>query len=181
MKKIGRPTILERNGITLDQIVEKFKELGSVRRTARFFDVSQQSIRTYLQKWPGELDGYRMRGEKRSRHYSCLAKWLRAHPDAKLPTSVKEISEITNCSENEIKTYLYRRRKRMRDEIEKVDLMKRPYRVLHDVTGWSFPTAAIAHYEAKLDPISLLVKISLKSRSGGEHRMRVEFTEFVGK
>ena len=115
---MGTRRILDdRDDLFVDKIKRAYQTFGSCRKAAAVLGISYQTVRRILKAEGYELKpvggGY-MKGKHLnhpSRHYGCLAKWLREHPDERLPRSPKEISEITGCSQHAVRSYLYRRRK----------------------------------------------------------------------
>lgn len=56
-------------------------------------------------------------------HSSSMAQWLLANPDVKLPRSIKKIQTLTGLSEDTIKCYFYRRRKKI--ERQALDVLQK--------------------------------------------------------
>lgn len=80
------------------------------------------------------------------RHYGAFPQWLREHPDEKLPKSIKAIANVTGCTQDEIKSYFYRRRKEVKLILKEIpDIRKYPL-VLKGRYGEWLDTQAIIKY-----------------------------------
>lgn len=115
-----------------ERICVTLKRFVSIRKTAQVLKVSHTSLRRYLKEYPSampsvitEADRRGSRSDKLERrpHRAALVKWVKAHPDVVLPRGIKAVAAITGVSQDQVKTYLYRRRKRARLLME--DILQR--------------------------------------------------------
>ena len=132
--------------IDLEKLKKRYLEIGKVKPLVKEFGYSDRSIRRYLNKVGIELkQGIRKGSILNTRHFGCLSNWIRNNPKEILPTSPAEISEITGCSIDSIKSYLWRRRADLKKKVEKLDLGK-VKGTITSVTGFPFPIEAIASW-----------------------------------
>ncbi|MHC5035394.1 MAG: hypothetical protein ACYTFZ_10195, partial [Planctomycetota bacterium] len=142
--------------------------------------ITTKTLKKYLDKAGVTVRRGLPRGTRvNPKHHSCLAKWLRENPNTPLPRKVKEIANLTGCKPNEIKTYLYRRRKELRDFVKKVNF-KEVKKVLHSVNGIPFPARAIEHFQTSLDPYSFNVYLDIITYAGTQHRVELSLKEVKG-
>lgn len=116
---MGKPKIMQkRKDLFIEKVWRAYQSFGSCRKAAPYLGVSYQTVRRYLKEAGYELHkrgGEHAKGKSiPSYHFGCLANWLREHPGEKLPRSPQDIAELTGCSLNAVKSYLYRRRKAAR-------------------------------------------------------------------
>ena len=113
---MSKPKLIDiRRDLFVEKVWKAYKVFGSCRKAASVLGISYQTVRRILKaggyklKAPG---GYHLKGKKVPPfHYGCLASWLRANPGVRLPRSPLEVSKITGCSLNSVKSYVYRRRR----------------------------------------------------------------------
>ena len=110
----------------------------------------------------------RKRGSKpinKQVHSGCLANWVKGHPGVLLPRSVSQIADLTGCTKNEVKSYLYRRRKFVKDKIGALRFVEGSG-FLYDVDGVMIPCAAMFRVlDVAIDPFTFegVVRIELKT------------------
>ena len=106
---MGRPKLYLERGLSPDSIIKTYQDSKNLNEAAKRLNVCEKTLRNWLDEF-----GYgRKRGFPKGvpkRDTSCLAEWIRAHPDTALPTSVVAIASLTGCSESSISSYIYRRR-----------------------------------------------------------------------
>ena len=117
MRKNKSKSLLNtRDDLFIEKIIRAYQVHKSCRKIAAIFHISYKTIARYLHEANVPMNpvgGTIFKGKPKTEyHTSCLARWLRDNPGVKLPKSPKKISEITGCSPDAIKCYLYRRRKR---------------------------------------------------------------------
>lgn len=175
---MGRPTILKQRNLNINDIIATFDQTQSLVETAQAFDLSPKTVRSYLAKVGLTVKPKRKR--KKRHHYGCLARWLQANPDATLPLSVKEIAEITGCSANEIKTYIYRRRKELRDRLKEIDFTKQ-HGLLQDIRFHrrTLPKQAIKTFRLTLNPSSKTVSLQATTKTGGTHKLLLSVDDLL--
>jgi hypothetical protein len=162
--------------IQLEAIRDLYLKVGTVKVVAEEFQLSERTVRRCLKKAGLVLRRGLRKGQFLStRHFGCLAKWLREHPEEKLPsTSPSEISFATGCSQNAVKSYLYRRRRELKTKLKKLDFHKKDY-VVVSKDGKRFPAAAIESHKAFLNMGTLRITLHLLLKQGTTHV--IEITE----
>jgi hypothetical protein len=107
----GRPSFLETNDISQEQLLEMFSLTPEVKVLAKKLHVSEKTLRKHLHEAGVDFKSpERPKFIRIHKDFSVFAEWLRAHPTEKLPKSVLEISKRTGFSVDTIKCYLYRRK-----------------------------------------------------------------------
>lgn len=113
---MAKPRIIDlRSDLFIEKIWRAYQTHKSCRKVASLYGISYQTVRRLLKEAGYEIQqpgGHHLKGKKiPPYHFGCLAKWLRDHKGKKLPRSPKEISELTGCSIDAVKSYIYRRKK----------------------------------------------------------------------
>lgn len=177
----GRKTVLEREGLTLEDVRDAYYEHGYIATAAESLKMSERTMRKYL-----DLAGVeRKRGRKLYRpretrkHYACLAEWIRTNPDTPLPRSVKAISELTGCTRDEVATYLYRRREELRARIRKwPDLRKLKIRVYDRTRKMYMLTSWFRRYELRVHRFTFAVHIRANLKMGADAKFHYPIKDF---
>lgn len=114
------------------RISATLKRFVSIRKTAKILGVSHTSLRRYLKEYPSavpHISEAARRGSQSDKlatrpHRAALYKWVKAHPGVILPRGIKAVAAVTGISQDQVKTYLYRRRKKarllMQDILERI-------------------------------------------------------------
>ena len=164
-----RKTSLEEKGITKEDIRDKYLEVESLQKTALYFGVSEKTVRKYLDS----LGVERHQGPRHARsrevpswHYGCLASWIREHPHEPLPHKVRDIVSLTGCTEAEVKMYLYRRRKWIREEMRKLPQLFMFDKVLKDLRLTRIPTKGISHGHYTMNKKTYSIEYHAKMKDG---------------
>ncbi len=152
--------------ITIDDLKALYETTVSISEIAQKFKVSNRTIRNHLKKAGVQIHRGPRKGSHCFPHHSCLAKWLQDHPQQILPRRISSIALLTGCSINEIKTYIYRRRKELREVAQKLPDLKTTSVVLTDVLGRRIPAKAFQRYKLYLDKVrfQIVLKAELKPR-----------------
>jgi transposase len=154
----GRKPKIEQK--STNRFVAAYKVHKSARKVAEIFNVSHTTVIRHLKRAGIERASVgRHKGSKgRREHSASIVKWLRAHPGAVLPTSVKGIQAMTGCTYDSISCYLYRRRKVIRDLIKQFPDMKKIYVALatSTVPETEFSSQKLVKYEIYLDKWKLI-------------------------
>lgn len=159
--------LLREHNITAKQLREMYLELGNAKKVAQALGAGYKAVRQHLRKAgvslkPGKPLGARGGGY----HTSCLAKWLRAHPGQGLPRSMKKIAELTDCTKNEIKTYLWRRRQSISKQVKRLHFQA-SLGGLTDTTGAYVPFHAWREIEeVKVQLYSFEIDLKVLLRTG---------------
>lgn len=173
----GETALLRKKNLSYRHLELMYEELGTLKAMSKKTGITTKTLKKYLDDAGVTVRRGFPRGTRvNPRHHSCLANWLRNNPDTPLPRKVKEISALTGCSRNEVKTYLYRRRKEIRDFINSINF-RQIKQVLHSVDGTPFPTRSIEYFETKLDPYSFNVYLDIRTYAGTTHRVELSLDE----
>lgn len=151
------------------EVREVYEEAGTVKGAAETLEVNPKTLSLWLKEMGVSVR--RGRPIKPGFHDGCFAVWLRNHPGQKIPRSIKKLAKMTGCSYEEIKSYLYRRRRNIRNRIEKV---------LDVAKSWGpYPWRAVDHMTAELDMYRFLVRLDVYFKNGTKksHIMTVEVLE----
>ncbi len=176
---MGRRTALKTKGLTLDDIKKYYIQFGKVEPIARKTGISTRTIRTYLKKAGVDLRKGRPKDESHY-HFSKLAKWIRNNPTTRLPRKPKAISILTGIPLNDIKTYLYRRRKSVKDFVESLPDFKVENHILIDEGGRRIPTRAFKFYVLAMDRFTFEVTIRAVLNNGKRYVFRYDIEKLKG-
>ncbi len=176
---MGRRTALKTKGITIDDIKKYYIQFGKVGPIARKTGISTRTIRTYLKTAGVELRRGRPKDEG-GFHFSKLAKWIRANPKVPLPRKPGDISKLTSIPINDIKTYLFRRRKSVRDFVESLPDFKTKNYILVDTGGRRVPTRAFKFYILSIDKFTLDIRVRAVLNNGKRYIFKYTMNELKG-
>jgi hypothetical protein len=99
----------------------------SIRRTARTLGVSHIALTRYIVS-----EGIKLPKKKPKRYVEMFpkhakqaskakfVKWIEAHPDVKLPRSIKKIVELTGLTADQVKVYLSHERRKLRIRLKAI-------------------------------------------------------------
>jgi molybdenum-dependent DNA-binding transcriptional regulator ModE len=172
MWRIKMTEIEKIEGLGQHRVLATLEMFGTIRMAASIMGVSHTALRRWMQTnsiphpdAKGDGDAPLKHQGKRSSS-ARLAKWLRKNPNVVLPRSTKKIASLTGCTCDQVKTYLYKRRKAKRALIEKMpDLLKIPA-LVQDQRGRAIVTAELDSYEWRIDHWSL--KAGILGKKGNE-------------
>ena len=169
-------------GIDLEDIAQAYADTGTIEGVCAIYGFAPRTVRKYL-----DAAGVRRkRGPKKGRstqvprsHHGCLAQWIKTHPEESLPASPQEIAKITGCSENEVKTYLYRKTKDLKKAVKNFpDLPRYPKQSWTDVFGTAIPGAAIRRGVWSYNRRNFLVSYTAELRSGSYRKFTKPIEEW---
>lgn len=140
-------TKLERMGLDLDDVKALYEEHVTLEKTAEVLRVSIPTLCKYLD----QAGVKRKRGPKPTpvaavgtSHWGCLAQWIKANPGSALPAGPADIATLTGCSEDAVKTYIYRKTRALKTALKSLpDLRVFPQVIWHDFLGNTVPGRAI--------------------------------------
>ena len=176
---MGRRTALKTKGITIDDIKKYYIQFGKIDPIARKTGISTRTIRTYLKEAGVELRRGRPANEG-GFHFSKLAKWIRANPTIPLPRKPKDIATLTSIPINDIKTYLFRRRKAVKDFVESLPDFKKQAYIFIDKEGRRIPTQAFKFYILSVDKFTLVINIRAVLNNGKRYVFKYTMNELKG-
>lgn len=156
--------------VSPQKILKTYKELGSTVATAKRLGVSRHTVSRHLKVLGVVLKKGRKKGSQphnKKQHSGCLPQWLREHPHAELPRSPKKIAELTGCSKDAVRTYLYRRRNQVLVAVGELPWLKSAKVMLTSVEGYMIPGKDIFRVESiVVDPYTFRATVSVQLRSG---------------
>lgn len=128
-------------------VAKILRNCGSLREGARKIGVHHVVLARYCRKNGITIPNAMMEESRRfDLHFGAYPKWLRENPGVSLPKSIRRISEITGCTADEIKSYMYRRRRETREVIRTIPDLRKGSLMLKTLTGEWVDTSAIAKY-----------------------------------
>lgn len=132
-------------------VVRMYLEEGTVRKVAKRLKCSTGTVSKYLKLASFDVPKNKPKATGRkipNNHYGSLVKWIKAHPKVALPVRVKDIVELTGCSKDQVKSYLYRRRKIIKKQLEEY-LERKPDIFLTDIDNRRFPLKAVKDWQVE--------------------------------
>lgn len=161
------------------EAVKRHREGERTRAIAADFGVSVRTLeRTYQRLGYEVVPGPRVTGiGLGDYHHSCLGRWVRANPGVPLPRSVRAISDLTGCSRNAVKTYLYRRRKEIRARAKRLHPAMFGSTLL-DTRGRRIPAAALGKVRVGVAPWSFDIYFACDLKGGGKATFKLSYESF---
>jgi len=103
-------------GIPPGKILSAYRLHKSSRRVAQLLGISATVVIRYIRQLDPSLimpvgGAYGLGKNVSHPYHGSFAKWVRDHPGTKFPRSLEEIVQMTQCSRDSIKCFLYRQRK----------------------------------------------------------------------
>lgn len=132
-------------------VVRMYLEEGTVRKVAKRLKCSIGTVSKYLKLASFNVKENRPKASGRkipSNHYGSLVKWIKNNPKTPLPVKIKDIVDLTGCSRDQVKSYLYRRRKIIKKQLEDY-LKKKPDIFLTDIDNRRFPLKAVKEWRVE--------------------------------
>jgi hypothetical protein len=165
---MSRSSLLEQGIVTAERFRAACKEKGTIIGVAKALKINRITVRRMACKLGIDFkhEAGKPKGAQ-TRKYSTIVKWIRRHPDVKLPRSIKRISLLTGCGADAVKMYLYRQRKHARDAIRSLPDLRRVNARFKTPDGHTVPFKYIDWYEILFDPWLLLFKVRLKVKMSG--------------
>lgn len=153
--------------ISDEKIIAAYEYFGSLRRSAQALNRSHEYVRDRLKKIDydfkpaqrfekGKLNEKTIRGGR-------FSQWVKDqethHQEFKLPRSVKKLSELSGASPDAVKSYLYSRRRSVKEFLKSLpDLRKQSAKLLADNMK-IYDVENIKSYSYHIDRYSLEVHI----------------------
>jgi len=177
---MSRRKEIYKRGASIEEVISLYDTLGTIDKVAAHFNLSGRTIRKYLKEAGVELTRGRKFGVKVGsvKHHSALVEWVREHPEVELPRSINEISSLTGCSIDVVKSYLRRRRERVLDYVEKMPNLSDRTLLLYDEKGRPIPTRAMEWYIRSVDKYGLEIIIRSKLKNGKNYIFRNSMEEW---
>jgi len=155
-----------------DRIYKAYEMYGSVRKAAKVLGVTHPTVSNYLKKHGVKVkDRITSRREQATTLSGSFPDWVRKHRGSSLPRSIKELSRMSGASYDAIRSFLYRRRKRLRSRFNNLpDLRIVPGLRMRFNNFGEIDAASIDHYEFKIDMFSGTVFVKAEVFSEGEKK-----------
>jgi hypothetical protein len=102
------------------------------------------------------------------REHGVVARWLRTHPDIRLPRNVGEIARIIGCEPGHVSTYFYRRRRKQIAKLDRLPDIRVLDLLLKDTDGNEHDSAHIADYRFTVEMWGLTTTIEATLVNGME-------------
>lgn len=163
---MGRRKKIEEIGVTIEDVVALYRQLGTAERVGRKLSISERTVRKYLTECGETLRRGRRAGDAGGHyHFSRFAKWLRENPGTPLPRSIRGIASITGLKPNDVKTYLYRRRRSVQAFVESLPDLTRRNVLMVDRDGRKIPTRAFQYYIISINrwTLEIIIRAVLKN------------------
>lgn len=169
-----------RKGSSIEEVATLYRSLGTIKKVAAHFNLSEKTIGKYLKTAGIETSRGRKKGKKIGpvKHHSALVKWVKENPDVELPRSITQISELTGCSVDTVKSYLKRRREDVLEYVENLPNLAEEKLLLYDVKGRPIPTQAISWYIRSVDKYGLEIIIRAQLKNGKSYTFRNSIEEW---
>jgi hypothetical protein len=169
---MGRPRI----SLPVEEVIRLYKKYKSIVLVAEEFGVHPQTISARLVENGIKLDASK-HATKAMRHRGGLVKWIRANPDVKLPRKPSEIAELTGLSIDQVKSYLYRRRKIADSMVGDLpDLSEVPL-VLRDFETKEYvPTRSLVNIQVESDWPTMEYVVNGQDKNGKKYEFRIPIT-----
>lgn len=157
--------LLEICNITLEDLRELYAKERSIYRIQKYLGVSRPTVTKWLRIAGVKTLGHRpvmkptssMEGE-----FGMVSKWIQSHPDEKLPRSMKLAAEKIGCSAWTLRSYLYRRRKRIIKYLESFGDLRKLEVIITTVDGKNINTRYVTEYKYKFNPKTYAVSLNVK-------------------
>ena len=167
---MGRLKLLDKLEITLEDLVNEYEKVRTIKGVAKNYSCSERTVRRYLDK----AGVTRQRGPDASTDLGapydrgCLGLWIKAHRAVAMPHSVRKITALTGCTKDEVKCYLYRKRRELRRLLSRLPRLDEVNIILPTTAGYKVPTRAFQAYKLYLNKWSFTVKIVAWLKPGGK-------------
>jgi transposase len=179
-------TELERlNQIGADRVSATLKRFVSIRTSAKRLGVSHTALRRWMTanqiirvpSSPEEKLAAR-RAKAANKQRAALLLWIRENPEVTLPRKTSEVARITGVSRNQVKTFLYRRRRRAKSMMNTcAKYLSRLPVPLVDNEGKPTTTLCCSGLTFYYDHWSLKVRMSFTDAVGKAHEVDVHDLE----
>ena len=175
-----------------ERVSTTLKRFGTIRQTAIALMVSHTVLRQYLSE-VGLKDQYdpefatKQKRVLMSKHHKIggragLGKWLEEHPNDSLPNgSIKEIAKKTGCSIDQVKTYMYRIRKEIKEELAKLPDLRKVNAILLTNEGLRLETKQLDWYRFMLNRRTFDVTLFCGDKKGNEWQVPIPKVEWFVK
>jgi len=164
------------------EIINTYKQTKSIKLTQLRLGLSYYKISKVLKAY--NIETSKTGPRIRHRFYNCLVKWLHEHPGTVLPRKPKKIQELTGCSSDSIRAFLYRQRKRTRNFAKRLHqngLLKK-IKKFKDINGQIISYSMIKSYKViKVDSLNseILLKVKLKAIKNKNYFIKLNIKEYI--
>ena len=159
-----------------EKLKRRYLEVGRVKPLVSEFKFSERTLRRYLKQAGIELKrGVRKGSIIFTRDFGCLANWIKRNPkgwkDTATPT---EISNLTGCSLDAVKSYIWRRKDLLKKKIKNLNFAELTGTIKTE-TGFPFPIQAIASWKCSLTGFN--IEIEILTKDGLNHKIKITPSE----
>ena len=153
-----------------EQLKAVYNQEHSLERTARVLHIDPLTVLRYMVKYGIKRQPPGRPPVPFSKHYGCIIKWIRQYPEIKFPRSIKGIAELTGCTQDSVKTYLYRKRKAVKTKVHKLPDLRTINLTLRSTKKTLIPTRAFKQYSIFVNPWTLKVRLEADLKTGPHYR-----------
>jgi transcriptional regulator with XRE-family HTH domain len=157
----GRPTVLERLGITKQDLKDAYRELENYHLVAERFGISRRTVASYLSR-------------KDIPPKSKVARWYAEHPEAQ-SWKVREVSEASGLPKTAVERYYYDRRKQEINELREQLREELTEPLLVSTSGQKFPSRAVKRVVIHRFTWGEPVQVTMHMHGGGKLHYEAKF------
>ena len=158
-------------GLGAERVKATLRRFGTIRQCATVLTVSHTALRVFLKR-EGLGEAYDPRLAKQARlvkmrshsrkNVAGLAKWLESHQEEGLPSgSLKDIARMTDCTVDQVKTYMYRKRREVREKLRTLPNLREREITLLAMDGQVVDTKDVDWYKFTLNRKNFTVMLML--------------------
>lgn len=165
MKKRGRRPVTDR--IPREKIVKAYAVYKSVNAVGRLFGISYKTVQKILgdealgRKAPirvEALDG---------KLWGGFAQWMNTEgKTTELPRSVAEIAKVSGCTYDQIRCFMYRRRKVLKEKLKALPDLRPLGLVFEDTLGTTVCSKSFVTYDFRVDSFTLQTFLKAQLEDG---------------
>jgi hypothetical protein len=176
--KCGRLSCIAEGVFTLRQLREAYKKCGSVRATAEYLGVSPTTVKKYLK------GGLLPRGRPiqpylwKTAIASEVGQWFELHKEERLPSHPKDIAELSGFTVNQVRRFLYSRRKAAESYLKTLPEPTSKVIIFRDIEGNQVPSSFIKAFTTEVKLSSLDVTLNVVLTVGGQRVIKIPFREY---
>ena len=140
---------------------EEFPKNSNSQDLANILNISKKTCQRYLKELNLHYPKGRPKGKiSINKKTGGLSKWIKSHPGESLPSKVKEIVEQTGLTKDQVKSFLYRLKKRHNKKIKDIGDLRTYKGGLKGTKGTVVLFSDIREYSLKHSPYSEDLKIT---------------------
>ena len=175
----GRPSLVETRVIDQEALTSYYKEVHSIRKTARHFQISPTTVASYLRGTPKKKGRNPQPKSWKAVCRSKVHQWFLEHAAERLPPDTHRISTMSGIPPTIINTYLNRRRNAVLDYLRTLPAPNTAIILFTDLDGFKVPSNLIADYAILVDKYTCDITLSCVLSTGGMRTILVPFHIYV--